>query len=97
MEDKKKLQSRLRMQKMRNKQRNIDGKDVTQTPDSVTSEGSVTRDGVVLPRFVTLSDGQVLDRAKPPQSLPQSGGFIARMKAANKSDATILRIRSATC
>ena len=69
-------------------------KSVTLSPESVTSEGalqsSVTRDGVALPRFVTLSDGQVLDRAKSVEPLPQSGGFIARMRAANKGDATII-------
>ena len=70
------------------------------TTQGVTGEGVTTKEGIEMvpawgilperPRYLTLSDGQVLDRARPPKAKPQSGGFIARMQAANKAAATII-------
>ena len=89
----KKEQTKLRVQRYRNKQ-----KSVTRT-NSVTL-GDVTQEMVPVayvqglngrmyqslpekPRFVTLSDGQVFDRANQPLAVC-SGGFMIRMQACNE-------------
>ena len=84
----KKERTRIRVQRYRDKQK------------SVTSDNNVTQEMVPAsyvqgitgkfeslperPRFVTLSDGQVLDRAYEPQG-HTSGDFILRMRACNES------------
>ncbi len=79
-------QARIRMQKMRNKE--------SVTADSVTEETvpasyvqGLTGKFESLPerpRFLTLSDGQVLDRLNQPEG-HTSGDRILRMQACNES------------
>ena len=87
----KREQARLRKQKQRDK---TEGNSVTS--DSVTQERDMIPVSFVQgitgkfeslperPRFLTLSDGQVLDRANQPEG-HTSGDMIQRMQACNES------------
>ena len=83
----KKEQARLRMQRMRNKQRNTTNEDVTQSSDNVTQE-MVAPLGTLpaRPRYLDLGDGQILDRANPPKRTKELYG----MEASNRADRTII-------
>ena len=91
----KKEQTRLRVERYRNKQKSVtQDKDVTQsdvTQETVPAsyvEGLNGKMYQALPeraRFLTLSDGQVLDRSiiVPGHA---SGDFIQRMRACNEAE-----------
>ena len=50
------------------------------------------------PRFLKLSDGQVLDRASPPVAEPQSGDFIQSIRHCNEAELDFrpLKLKKAT-
>ena len=58
-------------------------KRLSKFPNQVIKEKVVIRDGVEMPRFITLSDGQILDRAYKPDIKALSGGMIQSLKAIN--------------
>lgn len=55
-------------------------------PSQVVTEDAVIRDGVTMPRYITLSDGQVLDRAYKPDIKPLSSGMLQVIRASNKAN-----------
>ena len=88
---KQKEQARLRKQRQRDKERDIgvrDGDSVTQemVPASYVQglNGKVYEALPERPRFLKLSDNQVLDRLNQPEG-HTSGDFIVRMQACNES------------
>ena len=86
----KREQARLRKRKQRDilRENSVTSDSVTQ--ESVTASYVEGLDGRTYqslperPRYLELSDGQVLDRLKVPESLP-SGTFIQSMRACNES------------
>ncbi len=71
---------------MRKRRADIKIEEASQFPNQIVNEDTVTRDGVVLPRYVTLSDGQVMDRAYKPDVRPLPGWMITAIRASNRAD-----------
>ena len=69
-----------------------EGDDRVGTTDKFT-EDTVIRDGVTMPRYVTLSDGQVMDRAYKPDIKPLSGWMIQAIRASNRTYANFIPIK----
>ena len=56
-------------------------KRLSKFPNQIVTEKTVIRDG--MPRYVTLSDGQVMDREYKPEIKPLPGWMIQSIKAIN--------------
>ena len=89
----KKEQTRLRVERYRNKQKSVTGtnnvtQDVTQEMVPVSFiEGTKIEFLPERPRYLTLSDGKVLDRANQPEANKELPG----MKAANSAYGNVIR------
>lgn len=89
-EEVKKEQARLRKQRQRDKERDIGGCDINSVTEEMVPASYVQ--GITgkfqslpeRPRYLELSDGQVLDRLNQPEG-HTSGDRILRMQAHNES------------